>query len=87
MVLINLHLVEKPPLPLVFIFGACPISNDLFHGPSCADAVRLLFQNALIGAAFGKRIGLLTECPDESWRISRASRPGERPATFQLFSM
>lgn len=86
MVLINLYVVEKSLLPFVFILGACPISNDLFHGPSCADAVRSLIQDALIGAAFGKRIGLLTECPDQLWRIFRASRPGERPATFQLFS-
>ncbi len=64
MVLVNLYLVEKPPLPLVFILGARPISNDLLHGPSCADTVRPFFQDALVGAAFGKRIGLLTACPD-----------------------
>lgn len=53
----GLYFVEEFCLPLVFVPGFCPVSNDLFHSSSCADAVGLLFQEILIGASYGKRIG------------------------------
>src|SRR5690349_19399656 len=71
----------------MFIFGACPISNNFFDRPSCADTVRPFLQNASASVAIGKRIGALTKCPDRTRYISRSACPGKCPATFQLFSV